>query len=122
MGRRAFPREHMAHWRQSRSEISPPTPGADDTPYIQFAIDQLTRDEELLGRSRDGVYSQDVAPIYGEEMATPEDVLNGEPTRQSVRTVMSRRTGTPAANPVDIDPLSRRTGASTFSSSEENLC
>lgn len=29
--------------------ISPPTPGVDDTPYIQFAIDQLTRDEEVAG-------------------------------------------------------------------------
>ena len=29
--------------------ITPPTPGVDDTPYIQFAIDQLTRDEEVAG-------------------------------------------------------------------------
>ena len=43
----------------SRSDVSPPTPGTDDTPYIRFAIDQLTRDEELLGRSRQGVVSQD---------------------------------------------------------------
>ncbi|KAL8837090.1 MAG: hypothetical protein Q9170_002647 [Blastenia crenularia] len=27
--------------------ISPPTPGVDDTPYIQFAIEQLTRNEEV---------------------------------------------------------------------------
>ncbi|SMY29808.1 unnamed protein product [Zymoseptoria tritici ST99CH_1A5] len=26
-----------------------PTPGVDDTPYIQFALDQLTRDEEVRG-------------------------------------------------------------------------
>ena len=39
-------------WKPSTSETSPPTPGVDDTPYIQFAIDQLTRDEELLGRRR----------------------------------------------------------------------
>ena len=35
--------------RRPISEISPPTPGVDDTPYIQFAIDQLTRDEEVVG-------------------------------------------------------------------------
>ena len=36
--------------RRSVSEaISPPTPGVDDTPYIQFAIDQLTRNEEVAG-------------------------------------------------------------------------
>ena len=29
--------------------ITPPTPGVDDTPYIHFAIDQLTRDEEVAG-------------------------------------------------------------------------
>lgn len=29
-------------------QISPPTPGIDDTPYIQFAIDQLTRDQEVI--------------------------------------------------------------------------
>lgn len=27
----------------------PPTPNVDDTPYIQFAIDQLTRDQEISG-------------------------------------------------------------------------
>ncbi|KAL8915296.1 MAG: hypothetical protein Q9171_000166 [Xanthocarpia ochracea] len=31
----------------NKEPISPPTPGVDDTPYIQFAIDQLTRDEEV---------------------------------------------------------------------------
>ena len=36
--------------RRSVSEvITPPTPGVDDTPYIQFAIDQLTRNEEVAG-------------------------------------------------------------------------
>lgn len=30
-------------------EQSPPTPGMDDTPYIHFALDQLTRDEEVRG-------------------------------------------------------------------------
>jgi hypothetical protein len=28
------------------------TPGMDDTPYIRFAIDQLTRDEEVRGSRR----------------------------------------------------------------------
>lgn len=35
-----------------RAENDTPTPGVDDTPYIHFAIDQLTRDEELSRRSR----------------------------------------------------------------------
>ncbi|OXV08153.1 hypothetical protein Egran_04084, partial [Elaphomyces granulatus] len=33
---------------------SAPTPGVDDTPYIRFAIDQLTRDEEITGEGRQG--------------------------------------------------------------------
>ncbi|KAK4543380.1 hypothetical protein LTR36_005523 [Oleoguttula mirabilis] len=33
-------------------EASPPTPGVDDTPYIRFALDQLTRDEEVRGSRR----------------------------------------------------------------------
>lgn len=36
------------------STHSSPTPGLDDSPYIRFAIDQLTRDEELMGQGRYG--------------------------------------------------------------------
>ncbi len=35
--------------RTEQAPQSPPTPGVDDTPYIRFAIDQLTRDEEVVG-------------------------------------------------------------------------
>ena len=35
--------------RPASEVITPPTPGVDDTPYIHFAIDQLTRDEEVAG-------------------------------------------------------------------------
>ena len=37
-----------------RENNSAPTPGVDDTPYIRFAIDQLTRDEEITGEGRQG--------------------------------------------------------------------
>ena len=43
-------------------EISP-TPGLDDTPYIRFAIEQLTRDEETLGRRRQGAASEESYPV-----------------------------------------------------------
>lgn len=33
-------------------EKDAPTPGVDDTPYIHFALDQLTRDEEVRGSRR----------------------------------------------------------------------
>lgn len=44
-------------------ERDAPTPGVDDTPYIHFALDQLTRDEEVRGSRRypgdGGRYSYD---------------------------------------------------------------
>ena len=36
--------------------MSPPTPGVDDTQYIRFALDQLTRDEDVVGRGRQSTY------------------------------------------------------------------
>lgn len=33
--------------RKPIDEVSPPTPGVDDTPYVHFAIDQITRDQEV---------------------------------------------------------------------------
>lgn len=52
-----------SHRTAAQIEISPTTPGLDDTPYIQFAIDQLTRDEELLGPRRQGVASEESYPV-----------------------------------------------------------
>ncbi|MCJ1480431.1 hypothetical protein MMC06_000586 [Schaereria dolodes] len=69
-------------WRPLRNEVSPPTPGVDDTPYIHFAIDQLTRDEELLGRSRQGVVSQD-SDVVGIPAVAPQSV-NQEHRAQSL--------------------------------------
>ena len=43
--------------RRPASVVSPPTPGIDDTPYIQFAIEQLTRDEEVAGPRSNGTES-----------------------------------------------------------------
>ncbi|KAI9669012.1 MAG: hypothetical protein M1831_000604 [Alyxoria varia] len=51
----------MQRRSQLNPEPSPPTPGVDDTPYIQFAIDQLTRDEEVRG-SRRYAYPSDAQP------------------------------------------------------------
>ena len=40
----------------SFDDMSPETPGVDDTPFIRFALEQLTRDEDVLGHGRDSVY------------------------------------------------------------------
>ena len=55
--------DNMKTWKSTKSDVSPPTPGVDDTPYIQFAIDQLTRDEELMGRRRAGGFDGEVSPV-----------------------------------------------------------
>ena len=49
--------------RRPIDEVSPPTPGVDDTPYIQFAIDQLTRDEEVAGPRHEGLGSEASYPV-----------------------------------------------------------
>ena len=51
---------------------SPPTPGVDDTPYIRFAIEQLTRDEELMGHGRQGSVTSEDYPI---QRVIPDDGL-----------------------------------------------
>ena len=53
--RKPVPSEGIVAQRAADSELSPPTPGVDDAPYIRFAIEQLTRDEELLGPRNRGV-------------------------------------------------------------------
>jgi len=52
---------HPATWNQQARANPAPTPGVDDTPYIQFAVDQLTRDEEIAGRGRDTVHGEPLA-------------------------------------------------------------
>ena len=54
--------------RRPISGVSPPTPGVDDTPYIQFAIDQLTRDEEVVGSRHQ---SNGTEPPYPVERIIP---------------------------------------------------
>ncbi|OJJ75575.1 hypothetical protein ASPBRDRAFT_118194 [Aspergillus brasiliensis CBS 101740] len=41
----------------------PPTPGVDDSPYIHFAISQLTRDEEVAGPRRRSSLASNDSPL-----------------------------------------------------------
>lgn len=56
-----------------RSNESGTTPGTDDTPYIRYAIDQLTRDEEVGHVS--GPVITDADASYLVEPILPPDVL-----------------------------------------------
>jgi hypothetical protein len=64
-------------------DITPPTPGVDETPYIRFAIEQLTRDEEVSGRGRQGSDSSLDYPI---EPIIPDEGLGYYP-----QTIRSKR-------------------------------
>lgn len=50
-------------WQDSHVDAGAPTPGLDDSPYISFAIDQLTRDEEVSGRNRISMDSRLISSI-----------------------------------------------------------
>ncbi|KAI9819278.1 MAG: hypothetical protein M1827_007435 [Pycnora praestabilis] len=59
--------------RSIGNHIHPPTPGLDDSPYIRFAIEQLTRDEELTGERRQG--DHDSLSSYSVERMVPDEGL-----------------------------------------------
>jgi hypothetical protein len=42
----------VASTKPVESDTSPPTPGTDDTPYIRYAIEQLTRSPDASGSGR----------------------------------------------------------------------
>ncbi|KAF7507678.1 hypothetical protein GJ744_010231 [Endocarpon pusillum] len=74
--------------------ISPPTPGVDETPYIRFAIEQLTRDEELMGRARQG--SDSSLDYPGERVISDEGLgYNAVLTPQKPAARRTRRPRTP---------------------------
>ena len=51
--------------RRPIDDFSPPTPGVDNTPYIQFAIDQLTRDQEVAHHNGVGASPSPMTPSEG---------------------------------------------------------
>lgn len=92
-------------------DITPPTPGLDETPYIRFAIEQLTRDEELLGRARQGSISSleyPIEPIISDEglgyytAPTPQKQIPPQPRGSSARVedVKRRRKSTESEQPL----------------------
>jgi hypothetical protein len=78
-------------------DMSPPTPGVDESPYVRFAIEQLTRDEELLGRGRQGSISSLEYPV---DRIIPDEGLGyyTAPAPQTHVPQPPKRTPTPAEN------------------------
>lgn len=59
-------------------QFSPPTPGVDDTPYIRFAIEQLTFDEELMGRGR---HSSEYVERQGRQVTNNQPIRINQPSQ-----------------------------------------
>lgn len=95
-------RDAQREYEDRLMNMSPPTPGVDDTPYLRFAIEQLTRDEELLGHGRHGSITSLDYPV---ERTIPDEGLG-----YYQRPVA-------AAQPPG-KPSQRQSGASTFEKRE----
>ncbi|KAL8699705.1 MAG: hypothetical protein Q9201_005847 [Fulgogasparrea decipioides] len=75
---------HPSSDRPSNNEpISPPTPGVDDTPYIQFAIDQLTRDQEVNEASKPRLHGLPSHESYPVDRIVPDERLRLQQGLQS---------------------------------------
>lgn len=85
----------MAALYRQMHNLSPPTPGVDETPYIRFAIEQLTRDEELMGRARQGSISSLDYPI---ERIIPDEGL-GYYTATATAPVTAPQSQVPPSSP-----------------------
>lgn len=75
---------------EEQLEDTPPTPTMDDTPYIRFAIDQLTRDEEIAANRASSQSSE-----YPVERIIPGNTgfayMSPEKEREAMRLVRKHR-------------------------------
>lgn len=67
----------------NQEPISPSTPGVDDTPYIQFAIEQLTRDEEVNEAMKPRLHTSPSQDSYPVERVIPDERLRLQQGLQS---------------------------------------
>ncbi|KAL9608130.1 MAG: hypothetical protein Q9167_007022 [Letrouitia subvulpina] len=105
--------ESTASPRSADDEIvSPPTPGFDDTPYIQFALEQLTRDEEVNEALRSEMRNAASQNSYPAERLLPEQVLqqHSDRTKEIVPPSDRRQpSGSPSKNSTDFLVLKQLT-------------
>ncbi|KAL9579854.1 MAG: hypothetical protein Q9212_004851 [Teloschistes hypoglaucus] len=72
-----------SHKPWNQEPISPSTPGVDDTPYIQFAIEQLTRDEEVNEAMKPRLHTSPSQDSYPVERIIPDERLRLQQGLQS---------------------------------------
>jgi hypothetical protein len=85
---------------RSRYYSSPPTPGPHDDQYVRFALDQLTRDEEVRGSRRyaDSERGRSVNPLY------PLNTSMTQPSASHNAPMRENRSSAPAL----VSPLGSR--------------
>lgn len=90
-------------------EMSPPTPGIDDTPYIRFAIEQLTRDEDVTGRGRHSTNSPDryINPLASVDELNPATPESWTPTPSPPPPTPPQQPPTPKPQPVRRKPVAQ---------------
>ena len=95
--------------RRPVEEVHPPTPGVDNTPYIHFAIDQLTRDEEVTGQRNQRAESEASYPV---ERIVPDQGLGYHESRSQRQPPdpNERRTGSPRKmeSYISLNPVANR--------------
>lgn len=97
--------------------ISPPTPGVDDTPYIQFAIDQLTRNEEVAAQRQPGHLEP-----YPVERIIPDEGLGYYGSRQQRQPLRQQERQTESPRKLwSIYPQSIRTFSKSTTAAETIL-
>lgn len=84
----------------SFDNMSPPTPGVDDMPYIRFAIEQLTRDEDVMGHGRHGSLTSNEPTL----MPVPEET----PDEQTIPQAPPPEAQNPQTPATPQRPISRR--------------
>lgn len=107
------PRQTQTQIQDPRKHISATTPGVDDSPYLRFAIDQLTRDEEVAGVGRHGSVLS-TRSDYPVERVVPDENLGyyhrSGPTTVEIGKPGSRQGHTTATN----TGLSEKQGKAVF--------
>jgi hypothetical protein len=83
-----------------RAHLLNTTPGVDDTPYIRFAIDQLTRDEEVRGSRR---YRNAAPPNDRSEGQTERAVADEEPAYTEEEELLERHDPRQVATASQLD-------------------
>jgi len=89
---------------RSRYYSSPPTPGPHDDQYVRFALDQLTRDEEVRGSRQyaDSERGRSVNPLY------PLNTSTAQPSESYNPPMRENRSSAPPLVSPFVSPLSSR--------------